>query len=140
MLRLALLIQSSATGWQRFSVFSVVAFAVFASVLRLALRNRNASVWPRIFVADVLIVFGGMLFARFTYGLGLPWWIFYGLPALATFLGPPVLFRMSWHETAKYVSMAVLMAPAIHVFFSFFVGWHDYMPLFYVRSVRDLLR
>jgi len=43
MLRLALLIQSGATGWQRFSVFSVVAFAVFASVLRLALRNRNAS-------------------------------------------------------------------------------------------------
>jgi hypothetical protein len=47
---------------------------------------------------------------------------------------------MSGNETGKYVFMAVLMAPAIHVFFSFFVGWHDYMPLFYVRSVWDLLR
>ena len=112
----------------------------FASVLRLALRKRNAAVWPRILVAGVFIVIGGMLFARWTYGPGLPWWMFYGLPALVTFLVPPVLFRMSGHETAEYVFMAVLMAPAIHVFFSFFVGWHDYMPLFYVRSVWDLLR
>jgi hypothetical protein len=140
MLRLALLVQGGASGWERFAVFGVVAFAVFASVLRLALRKRNADVWPRILVAGGFIVIGGMLFARWTYGPGLPWWIFYGLPALATFLVPPVLFRMSGHETAKYVFMAVLMAPAIHVFFSFFVGWHDYMPLFYVRSVWDLLR
>jgi hypothetical protein len=140
MLRLALLAQSDATGWERFAVFSVVAFAVFASVLRLALRKRNAAVWPKILVAGVFIVFGGMLFARWTYGAGLPWWIFYGLPALATFLVPPTLFRMSRHETAKYVFMAVWMAPAIHIFFSFFVDWHDYMPLFYVRSVWDLLR
>jgi hypothetical protein len=111
MLRLALLVQSGATGWERFAVFSVVAFAVFASVLRLALRTRDAAIWPKILVAGVFIVFGGMLFAPWTYGPGLPWWIFY-----------------------------VLMAPAIHVFFSFFVGWHDYMPLFYVRSVWDLLR
>jgi hypothetical protein len=25
------------------------------------------------------------------------------------------------------------------VFFSFFVGWHDYMPWFYVRSFWDLV-
>src|ERR1700733_3267863 len=55
-------------------------------------------------------------------------------------LVPPVLFRMSGHETAKYVFLAGLLPPAIHVCFSFFVGWHDYMPLFYVRSVWDLLR
>ena len=88
----------------------------------------------------MFIVFGGMLFARWTYGPGFPWWIFYGLPALVTFLAPPILFRMSARETARYVVMAVLMAPAIHVFFSFFVGWHDYMPVFYVPSVWDLLR
>ncbi len=62
MLRLALLVQSGATGWERFAVFSVVAFAVFASVLRLALRKRNAAVWPRIMVAGVFIVFGGDAF------------------------------------------------------------------------------
>jgi hypothetical protein len=140
MLLLALQVQSSATGWERFAVFSVVAFAVFTSVLRLALRERNAAVWPKILVTGVFIVFGGMIFARWSYGQGLAWWIFYGLPALATFLAPPVLFRMSGREIAKYVTMAVIMAPAIHVFFSFFAGWHDYMPLFYVPSVWDLIR
>ena len=55
-------------------------------------------------------------------------------------LYPPILFRMSGRETGRYILMAVLMAPAIHVFFSFFVGWHDYMPLFYMRSIWDLLR
>ena len=80
-----------------------------------------------------------MLFARWTYGPRLPWWISYGVPALATFFVPPIVFRMSRVETAGYVAMAVLMAPAIHVLFSFFVGWHDYMPWFYVPSLWDLV-
>jgi hypothetical protein len=42
----------------------------------------------------------------------------------------PIVFRMSRAETASYVAME----PAIHVFFSVFVGWHDYMPWFCVRS------
>jgi hypothetical protein len=135
----ATLLQNGATGWERFAVFSVVAFVVFASVLRAALRKRISIAWPRILATGAIIVFGGMLFARWTYGPGLPWWISYGVPALATFLVPPIVFRMSGVETASYVAMAVLMAPAIHVFFSFFVGWHDYMPWFYVRSLWDLV-
>lgn len=63
------------------------------------------------------------------------WWIFYGVPALATFLVPPIVFRMSRAETASYVAME----PAVHVFFSVFVGWHDYMPWFCVRSFWDLV-
>ena len=36
--------------------------------------------------------------------------------------------------------MAFLMAPAIHIFFSLFVGWHDYMPFpFYIPSLMELL-
>jgi len=87
----------------------------------------------------LFVVFGGMLFARWTYAPGVPWWIFYGVPALATCLMPPIEFRMSRVETCSYMAMAVVMAPAIHVFFSFFVGWHDYMPWFYVRSFWELL-
>jgi hypothetical protein len=136
---LVLLVQGTATGWERFAVFTVVAFVVFVSVLRFALRKRVPPAWTRILVTAVFIVVGGMLFARSTYAPGFPWWIFYGVPALATFLVPPIVFRMSRVETASYVAMAVLMAPAIHVFFSFFVGWHDYMPWFYVRSFWDLV-
>jgi hypothetical protein len=134
-----LLVQAGATGWERFAVFSAVAFVVFVSVLRLALHNRALPNWPKILVTGAFIVFGGMLFARRTYAPGLPWWIFYGLPALATFLVPPAMFRMSRTETASYIAMAILMAPAIHVFFSFFIRWHDYMPWFYVPSVWELM-
>ena len=43
-------------------------------------------------------------------------------------------------EILQYVPLAVLMAPAIHVIFSLFVGWHDYMPFpFYVPSVFELV-
>lgn len=140
MLLLALLFHTGSTGWERFAVFSVVAFAVFTFVLRVALRKRDCKPWSKILVTGVFIVFGGMLFARWTYGATVPWWIFYGLPALATFFGPPLVFGMSRLETMRYVAMAVFMAPAIHVFFSFFVGWHDYMPLFYVRSIWEVMQ
>lgn len=137
MLLVAVLFHTSAAGWERFAVFSVVAFVVFTSVLRLTLRKRDGKPWFKILATGVFVVFGGMLFARWTCGLGVPWWIFYGLPALATFFVPPLVFRMSRLETMKYLARAVLMAPAIHVFFSFLVAWHDYMPLFYVRSVWE---
>jgi hypothetical protein len=40
----------------------------------------------------------------------------------------------------RYLPMAVLMTPAIHVFFSLFVGRHDYMPFpFYVPSLAELI-
>jgi hypothetical protein len=136
---LVLLVQGAATGGERFAVFTMVAFVVFVSVLRLALRKRVPPAWTRILMTALFVVFGGMLFARWTYAPGVPWWIFYGVPALITFLMPPMVFRMSRVETCSYMAMAVVMAPAIHVFFSFFVGWHDYMPWFYVRSFWDLL-
>jgi hypothetical protein len=37
--------------------------------------------------------------------------------------------------------MAILMAPAIHVFFSLFIGWHDYMPFpVYIPTLMSLVR
>lgn len=134
-----LVVQGAATGWERFAVFTAVAFVVFVSVLRLALRKRVPPGWTRILMTALFVVLGGMLFARWAYAPGFPWWIFYGVPALATFLTPPIVFRMSRLETCSYIAMAVVMAPAIHVFFSFFFGWHDYMPWSYVRSVWDLV-
>jgi hypothetical protein len=139
MMVLLALVQGIATGWERFAVFTVAAFLVFASVLCLALHKRVPPGWTKILMSGLFIVLGGMLFARWTYAAGLPSWIFYGMPALATFLVPPIVFRMSWTETGRYIAMAVLMAPAIHVFFSFFIGWHDYMPLFHVPSMWDLM-
>jgi hypothetical protein len=75
------------------------------------------------------VVAFGMVFARYGHVVfRLPWWIYYGLPALVTFLLPPLALKMRRAEILRYLPMAILMAPAIHVFFSLFVGWHDYMP------------
>jgi hypothetical protein len=56
-----------------------------------------------------------MSFARITYGIGIPWWIFYGLPALITFVLPPLVLRMSRRELLLYVPLAILMSPVIHI-------------------------
>ena len=47
---------------------------------------------------------------------------------------------MSRQEVARYLPLALCMAPFIHVVFSLFVGWHDYMPFpFYVPSLAELV-
>jgi len=58
-----------------------------------------------------------MIFARITYGKALPWWIFYGIPVLLTYLFTPVALRMTYRELFIYIPLAILMGPAIHIFF-----------------------
>jgi hypothetical protein len=60
------------------------------------------------------------------------------LQALVTFVLPPLVLRMAKGELLVYVSLALLMGPAIHIFFSFFFGWHEYMPLFHVPWWKEL--
>jgi len=122
-----------------FLVNVFVALAGFIGLLIFTLRARSQKPVFRILLLALLVVVCGMLFARITYGKGVPWWIFYGLPALNTFILPPLILHMSRRELILYVPLAILMSPVIHIFFSFFFGWHDYMPLFYVPWWHELL-
>jgi hypothetical protein len=91
----------------------------------------------------IVVVPIGMIFARYSHVFfrDLPWEIYYGEPALITFLLPPLWLRMPRRETARYVPLALLMAPVIHIVFSLFVGWHDYMPFpLYIPSLAEILR
>ena len=93
-------------------------------------------------ISFVVVVFG-ILFARYSHLAfpHLPWEIYYWLPALATVLLPPLWLRMSRREVLHYLPLAWLTAPVIHVLFSLFVGWHDYMPFpSYIPSVAELNR
>lgn len=45
---------------------------------------------------------------------------------------------MSGREFARSVPLALLVAPAIHVFFSLFLGWKEYIPFLPVPSLREL--
>lgn len=126
----------------RFAVFMAFASAVFLAVLAFITRKRQCKPSPVLFfVITAVVVVGGMLFARYGHILFRPpWWIYYGLPALTTILLPPIALRMHRAETWLYIPLAFLMAPAIHMFFSLVVGWHDYMPFpIYIPSLVEQL-
>jgi len=128
---------------ERFGVFIAAAFLLFLSVVRWVTRRRisKPSLWMLLVLATIVVPIG-MVFARYGHILiHLPWEVYYGVPALITFLLPPLWLRMSRREIAQYVPLALLMAPVIHVVFSLFVGWHDYMPFpAYIPSLAELLR
>ena len=119
-----------------------VSAAAFIGLLKFVTRKRDDAPGRRaLILTTFVVVVLGMIFARYGHILFRPpWWIYYGVPALVTFLLPTVVLHMRRNEILLYIPLAVLLGPAIHVFFSLFVGWHDYMPFpFYVPSVRELV-
>ena len=126
---------------ERFAILIALSSLVFLAILALATRRReNKPAVATLVLLTVVVVICGMLFARYGHIVfQLPWWIYYGLPASMTFFLPPLALRMNRAETSRYVPMAILMAPAIHVFVSLFIGWHDYMPFpFYIPSLAQI--
>lgn len=124
----------------RFPILIGASLIVFVAILRFTVRGRrNQPSGRSVLVVSVVVVAGGMLFAKTTQNAGWPWWIYYTVPALVTLIVPPATFRFSGKELWGYLVLAFLSAPAIHVAFSFFLGWHDYMPFLPVPSLQDLL-
>ena len=122
-----------------FIVFIVVSIAVFVGILRWTFRARATarSTIPVAAVAFVVVVVG-MCFAKFGANSGLPVYVYYGVPAAVTLLLPPLAFRMSARELLLYIVLAFLSSPAIHFVFSFFIGWHEYLPFWNIPSVWQL--
>ena len=124
----------------RFPVFVLVSLVVFIAILRCLTRHR-----PRrphaaaVMAVAAVVVVGGMVFAKYGNNAGLPWWIYYPVPAVATLVVPPVAFKLYGKELLQYLVLAFLSSPAIHVAFSFLFDWHDYMPFIPVPSLKSLL-
>jgi hypothetical protein len=124
----------------RFAVLIAVSLVVFYLMLRFVTRARAVRPASQLVViVSAIVVVGGMVFAKFGHNAGLPWWIYYTVPALATLLVPPVAFRMTWRESTLYLLLAFASSPLIHVVFSFLLDWHEYMPFIPVPSLRSLL-
>jgi len=123
----------------KFFIYMLVAMAAFIWVLAYTTRKRSKRPILLIALLSIIAVAGGMTFARITYGKELPWWIFYGVPAFVTFILPPIVLRMRKKELLFYLPVIILTSPLIHVLFSFFLDWHDYMPLFYVQWWHNLI-
>ena len=81
-----------------------------------------------------------MVFAKVGAALGWPAAVYYGLPVVLTWTLPPRAFQMNHKEVARYLPLAIIAAPLIHVLFSFFLGWNEYMPFIQVPSMRALLK
>lgn len=123
-----------------FLVYMFVAMVVYFGILRISVRKRQPMPYVMLILLAVLVTAAGMIFARVTYGKEMPWWIFYGIPVVLIFILPPVILRMNRNEFLSFAPLALLGGPVIHIFFSFFLGWHEYMPLFYVPSLSELLK
>ena len=124
----------------RFPVFIVVSLVAFLAILGFVTRKRTARPSASVLLAIAgVVVVGGMVFAKLGQNSGWHWSIYYTVPALATLVVPPVALRFSLTEFWRYLLLAALSSPVIHVLFSFLLGWHDYMPFLHVPSLRELL-
>lgn len=125
---------------QRFYIFILVSLLVFFLILRFVTRQRSQKPFAlaALGVAAIVVV-GGMLFAKLAQNAGWPWWIYYTVPAFITLTLPSFAFRFSARELWQYLGLAFLSSPAVHVIFSFFLGWHEYMPFIPVPSLQDML-
>ncbi|MGH9947344.1 MAG: hypothetical protein ACRD6X_09105 [Pyrinomonadaceae bacterium] len=105
----------------------------------VALRKRkNENITKKVLILGLFVVVAGMMFGKYGFHLGLPWWIYYSVPMLITVFFPPVYFKMSKTEFPVYLVLSFLSAPFIHVLFSGFLGWKDYMPFIPVPSLWEL--
>ena len=127
------------SSWH-FPALIVVSLVAFVGVIRFVL-NRRAERPPvsRVLWVAAVVVVGGMSFAKLGASSGLPVWVYYGVPAVLTWALPPLVFRMRPPEFGQYLILAVLIAPTIHVLFSFFLGWNEYMPFIPVPSLGELM-
>jgi hypothetical protein len=112
--------------------FMAASLVLFVAIIKAAAHDAR---WAAIILAAVVVVCGGMFYARFAAQAGLPWWAYYVPPMLVTVFGPPLLFKMRGRQAATYLIAAFLTAPTVHVAFSLLLGWHEYMPFWHVPQL-----
>jgi hypothetical protein len=124
-----------------FSVFILVSLFAFIYILKFVLRNGpKRATANRVMSISLVVVVGGMLFAKFGANADFPWWIYYGVPVAITLFLPPLVFHMNLRETTSYLLLSFMISPLIHLLFSFFLGWKEYMPFIPIPSIWELLR
>src|SRR5688572_6409988 len=126
------------SAWH-FPLFIIASLFSFIGVLRLATQKRPAPPSKHL-VAGLagIVVVGGMLLAKLGIASGWPVWLYYGIPAALTWTVLPIALRMHTGEAGRFIILAILVAPVIHVIFSFVLGWKEYLPFLPIPSFREL--
>ncbi|MBT8236733.1 MAG: hypothetical protein KJO04_11115 [Bacteroidia bacterium] len=134
---LVLVYLSSNTAWH-FPVMILASLLLFLLIIRIVIgKKRFKEQLNRVLILSFLLVVLGMLFGKYGAQWGLPWWIDYPIPMLMTVLLPPIVLKMNTKKTFLYLFLSFLSAPFIHVFFSFFLGWTEYMPFWEIPYLGD---
>jgi hypothetical protein len=127
------------TDWH-FPVMILFSIIVFFAVIRMVLlKNEFRTKRSTIVLLAFITVVIGMLMGRYGAKFSLPWWVYYPVPMLMTILLPPIVLKMNRLKTIRYLILSFLSAPFIHFFFSFFVGWKEYMPFWDLPSLKSLI-
>lgn len=113
----------------RFPIMMAVSVLTVFAVIWLVIRKKIPPPAPSaILLISALVSIGGMSIAKFGANFGLPWTVYYSVPAILTIFLPPLFFKMSLRQAALYILLTLLSAPAIHYGFLFALGWGEYMP------------
>ena len=125
----------SVRGMVSLEFLKIIAFIVASTValmLAILIAARAGGGKPPdvrwVFAVAVLISAVGIPFGKYGENFGLPWEIYYTVPALATVLVPPLAFRFPVVSFLCYTMLALLSAPLIHIAFFYTLGWSEYMP------------
>ena len=116
-----------------FPIMIFASFTLFFIVIRIVLgRKEFLEKQHSIILLSILVIIAGMLFGKFGAHWGLKWWIYYPIPMLMNVFLPPLVLKMNTKKVMMYLSLSFLSAPLIHIFFSYFFGWTEYMPFWKV--------
>lgn len=126
------------TGWH-FPFMILASFVLFYLVIRIVVGKKEFNEKIKsIFILSLLVVVIGMLFGKYGAQMGLKWWIYYPVPMLMNVLLPPIILKMNLRKTTLYLLLSFLSAPIIHVLFSFFLGWSEYMPFWDIPFIGEM--
>lgn len=127
-------------AWIRFPIFIIASYMAFAGIIYFVLRKQKTErLMARILAIGLIVIVGGMTFAKVGQNSGWSWWIYYTIPMLLTVFLPPIYFKMQGREIIEYLVLSFLSAPVIHVLFSFIVGWNNYMPFIPIPSLWEII-
>jgi len=117
----------------------MASLVIFFLIVRMILsKSEFAMKRNQVVVLSLIVVVFGMLFGKYGATYGLPWFVYYPVPALITVLLPPLVLKLNTKRTVYYLVLSFLSAPFIHFIFSFFLGWTEYMPFWKIPFIGDL--
>ena len=126
---------------QHFPIMILASLLLFIIIIRIVLNKTefNGKI-QSILILSFIVVIIGMLFGKYGANLGLPWWIYYPVPMLMNVILPPVVLKMNAKRTIFYLIFSFLSAPFIHIVFSLFFDWHEYMPFWKIPFIRTIMQ